>query len=136
MWLIYNGLVSRSQSFSYSPRMLIYKFHLTTRVILCVFTCHAYFIRKLTLRPRALKCATMEFLQFVTLSRYLLWHDVAGFASVRNGFIIAMPHHLSVKINLIVFSLLLARRITQQLVTWFYCNKMFRCLKGKSKDKI
>ena len=89
--------------------MLIYKFHLTTRVILCVFTCHAYFIRKLTLRPQALKCATMEFLQFVTLSRYLLWHDVAGFASVRNGFIIAMPHHLSVKINLIVFSLCLGQ---------------------------
>ena len=96
---------------------MIYKFHLTTHVILCVFTCHAYFIRKLTLRPRALKCATMEFLQFVTLSRYLLWLDVAGFASVRNGFIIAISHHLSVKINLIVFSLLLARRITQQLVT-------------------
>ena len=97
--------------------MMIYKFHLTTRVILCVFTFHAYFIRKLTFRPQALKCATMEFLQFVTPSKYILRHDVAGFASVRNGFIIAMPHHLSVKINLIFFSLFLARRNKQRLET-------------------
>ena len=136
MWLIYNGLGSTNQTFPSSLRMMIYKFHLTTRVILCVFTCHAYFIRKLTFRPQALKCATMEFSQFVTPSKYILWHDGAGFASVRNGFIIAMPHHLSVKINLIVFSLLLARRNKHQLVTWFYCNKIFRCFKGKSKDKI